>query len=315
MTLAGVGAAAQTADVWRWQPHPEVWLLLAALVGLGLYTVRVIGPKAVHDDLAVVTRRQKGWFLAALVLLWLASDWPLHDVAEERLYSAHMVQHLLLGFVVPPLFLLATPTWLVRLLVADVRRSSRVIRWLVRPVVAGVLFNLVVLFTHWQNVVNASVEQATAHYGLHLLLVGTALLMWLPVCGPAPELRLPLPGQMVYLFLMSIVPTVPAAWLTFADGVVYSAYDTPLRLWGLSVTTDQQLAGLIMKLAGGMYLWTLILILFFKWASRHEAAERAGRLVTESDVLTWDQVESELRHAGPPPVEPACAERPGPSEP
>ncbi len=60
--------------------------------------------------------------------------------------------------------------------------------------------------------------------------------MWMPVCGPVPELRLSLPGQMIYLFLMSIVPTVPAAWLTFAEGVVYSAYDIPERLWGISAT-------------------------------------------------------------------------------
>ncbi|CAN5241621.1 hypothetical protein BH18ACT4_BH18ACT4_16210 [soil metagenome] len=291
-------------DAWRWQPHPEVWLLVASMAALGVIAVRVIGPKVVPVGEPVVTQRQKGWFVAGLGLLWLASDWPLHDVAEEYLYSAHMVQHLLIAFVVPPMFLLATPSWLARLIVGDGWFAGRALRWLARPVVAGVVFNAVVVFTHWQAVVNTSVESPPVHYGVHVLVVGTALLMWLPVCGPVPELRMSLPGQMVYLFLMSIVPTVPAAWLTFADGVVYSAYDTPLRLWGVSATTDQQVAGLIMKLLGGFYLWTLIIVLFFTWASRHEAAERAGRTVTEHDVLTWEQVEAELQRAGPAPVEP-----------
>jgi putative membrane protein len=293
-----------SVDVWRWQPHPEVWVLIGGLFVLALYAVRVIGPKAVRDGSPVYTARQRNWFLLGLAGLWVASDWPVHDIAEEYLYAGHMVQHILLSLVVPPLFLLATPTWLARLVIGDGWFAGHIVRWLARPVVAGVLFNAVVVLTHWPAVVNATVDSAVLHYGLHVLLFGTALLMWTPVCGPVPELRLSLPGQMVYLFLMSVVPTVPAAWLTFADGVVYEAYDVPDRLWGLSVTSDQQLAGLIMKLGGGMYLWTLIVMLFFKWASRHEAAERAGHLVTEHDVLTWDQVRDELERVPPAPPEP-----------
>ena len=72
------------------------------------------------------------------------------------------------------------------------------------------------------------------------MLVTAALLFWIPVCGPFPELRISPPAQMIYLFVTSIVPTVPGAWLTFADGAVYSAYDIPNRLWGISVTSDQQ---------------------------------------------------------------------------
>jgi len=272
------------------QAHPEVWVLVVGLVALGGYAAKVVGPKAVRDGSPVVTRRQVGWFVAGVVVLWLSSDWPMHDVAEERLYSVHMVQHLLLTYVVPPLFLLATPTWLARLVLGE----NRVLRRLARPVVAGVLFNAVTVFTHWQVVVNGSVENAAAHYGLHVLVVFAALLMWLPVCGPVPELRLSLPAQMVYLFMMSIVPTVPAGWLTFAEGVVYSAYDIPERMWGLSVTADQQIAGLIMKLVAGFYLWGVIGALFVKWAARNQAAEKAGRTLTEREILTWDDVKTEL---------------------
>jgi putative membrane protein len=69
---------------------------------------------------------------------------------------------------------------------------------------------------------------------------------------------------MIYLFLMSVVPTVPAAWLTFADGAVYKHYDIAVRVWGLSVTTDQQLAGAIMKTGGSIYLWTIVVVIFFR---------------------------------------------------
>ena len=119
-------------------------------------------------------------------------------------------------------------------------------------------------------------------YLLHVLVVSTSLLMWLPVCGPVPELRIGVAGAMIYLFLQSVVPTVPAAWLTFAEDVVYQAYDTPVRLWGISVTDDQQLAGAIMKTAGGFYLWAIVIYLFFtKFAARHDESydyRRRGRI-------------------------------------
>ena len=294
--------AAEQVDFWRWVPHPEVWVLVAGLVGLYAYAARVIGPKAVPAGVPAVTRRHVGWFGAGIALLWLASDWPVHDIGEQYLYLVHMSQHLVLTLVVPPVMLLATPEWLARLVLG----RGRVDRWvhqLARPVPAAVLFNGLVLFSHVQGVVNLSAENGLFHYALHTALVLAAVLLWIPVCGPLPELRIPMPAQMLYLFVTSIIPTVPGAWLTFAEGAVYSAYDIPARLWGISVTSDQQAAGLIMKLVGGTYLWVIIATIFFLWSSRQDAdADRRG-VRTDDDVLTWDAVEAELT-ATPAPVEP-----------
>jgi putative membrane protein len=91
--------------------------------------------------------------------------------------------------------------------------------------------------------------------------------MWMPVCGPLPERRLKAPAQMIYLFCQSIIPTVPSAWLILADKPVYKVYDVPDRMFGWSTVTDQQLAGLLMKLGAGTYLWILIVIVFFRWVS------------------------------------------------
>ena len=65
-------------------------------------------------------------------------------------------------------------------------------------------------------------------------------------------------GKCIYLFLQSVVPTVPAGWLTFAEGVVYKHYNQPVRVWGISATDDQQIAGAIMKIGGSMFLWALV---------------------------------------------------------
>ncbi len=299
---------------WRWQPHPEVWILVLGLVGLWTYAIRSLGPRVVPAGEAVVTRSQKRWFALGIVLLWVAADWPMHDIAEEYLYSVHMFQHMVLTFFVPPVMLLATPEWLARLVIGD-GWAGRWFLKLARPVPAAVVFNAIQLATHWSVIVNASVENGLLHYALHTLVVVTSLAVWMPVVSPLPEYRVSVPAQCIHLFLTSIVPTVPAAWLALAEGVLYDAYDQPARLWGISVTSDQQAAGLIMKLGGGFFLWIVIVYLFFRWNSRQDHGTTARRVVLDDrgeivevdgpTALTYDEVTQAFETAGPPPREPA----------
>ena len=241
-------------------------------------------------------------------MLWIASDWPMHDISEDYLYSAHMVQHMMLSYFLPPLALMATPTWLARVLLGEGGIYGTV-RWFSKPVVAGVIFNASVMIIHIPLLVNESVENGPLHYLLHVMVVGTSLLMWMPICGPIPEFRIGHAGAMIYLFLQSVVPTVPAAWLTFAEGVVYQAYDRPYRLWGIGVTADQQLAGAVMKTAGGLFLWAIVIYIFFtKFAAEHKDAHnyrRPGRIpaseITGNDetTLTTADVEREFASSVP----------------
>jgi putative membrane protein len=274
--------SAVEASPWRFQAHVEVWMVVAGVIGLGLYVARVIAPKVRG---ARITRSQKAWFALGVALLWLAADWPLHDLAEQYLYFLHMTQHLVLTLVMPPVFWLATPRWLARLVVPDGSRGYGILLWLARPVPAALIFNALVVASHWTSLVNASVESAPVHYSVHLLLVSSAFLMWIPVCGPWPELRLGPGGTCIYLFVQSIIPTVPGAWLTMAEYPVYSAYDHLPRLWGISAVIDQQYAGLVMKLAGGAYLWGLIIVIFFRWALQAERDDRHLNLVRLEDGI------------------------------
>jgi putative membrane protein len=291
VTGARVAAA---ADYWRWVPHPEVWLLVGSIVGLYIYAARVIGPKVVPAGTPAVTRNQWRSFTFGIVLLWLATDWPVHDIGEQYLYFVHMSQHTVLTLVMPPLLLMATPEWLARLVVGQ----GRVDRWvhkLARPVPAALAFNALALLSHWQNVVNLASENGTFHYGMHTAIVLTAFLLWVPVCGPFPELRISVPAQMIYLFITSIVPTVPGAWLIFAEGAVYRVYDIPDRLFNISVTTDQQVAGAIMKLAAGTYLWVVITVKFFLWSAKNQRADRAASIARRQErILTTADVEAEF---------------------
>jgi putative membrane protein len=297
-------AAARGTDFWRWQPHPEVWLLVGGVILLAIYALRVVGRKVVPAGTPVISRSQLAWLALGVGLLWFASDWPVHDIAEEYLFSVHMTQHLLLTFAVPPAFLLATPEWLARLVLGH-GRIKRAFYKIARPVPAAIAFSALQLLTHWPGVVNTSVENALVHYVVHAALVSTAFVLWIPVCGPLPELRISYPAQMLYLFVISIVPTVPAAWLTFAEGSVYSVYDIPQRLGGISVTSDQQAAGLIMKLVGGGFLWLIITIRFFQWASKFSDTDKAVDQAGPVHDLTWADVEREFE-THPPRPEPSA---------
>lgn len=264
------GQTGGVVNPWAFELHLEVLVLVAFLAGSYLYLVRVIGPVAVEAGEAPVSRGNLWCFGGAITMLLVASWWPMHDIGERYLYSAHMLQHMMLSYFLPPLALLATPAWLLRTLIGN-GALYRAVRFLCKPVVAGVVFNLGVMITHVPGLVNASTDNGLLHYLLHVLVVSTGLLMWMPVCGPLPELRIGALATMVYLFAQSIIPTVPAGWLTFAESAVYRSYDIPFRLWGLSVRVDQQVAGAIMKTGGTIFLWSIIVTLWFKrFAAGHD---------------------------------------------
>ncbi len=286
-------AAATFADPWRFQANPEVYVLVAFLIGAYVYMVRVIGPHAVQPGQPVVTRRHVCCFAGAMVLLFAASTWPIHQIGETYLYSVHMLQHMMLSYFMPPLVLLATPEWLLRILIGN-GRTYRVISFLTKPVVAGLVFNAAVIVTHIPGVVNTATESAPLHYLVHLMVVLTALLMWMPVVGPFAEMRISDAAKPIYLFLQSVVPTIPAGWLTFAEGVVYKHYRQPVRVWNVSITEDQQVAGAIMKIGGSVFLWAVVVWYFFKKFTPNWRAENTYRRTpapaADEPALTYDDV-------------------------
>jgi putative membrane protein len=273
-------------DPWAWHPHPDVWLLMFGLIAGYIVSVVHLGPRLAGPGELPATQKEKAFFFAGIFTLWLAADWPIHDLAEDYLFSVHMVQHTIFTLISAPLLILGIPRWMWRQ-VLSVRWISAPLRVLTRPLVALIVFNAVVLVTHWPTIVNASVQSEPIHFVVHVIVVASAAIMWLPVIAPAPEFgRLSEPGKMLYLFLQSILPTVPASFLTFADGVIYSFYETAPRIWGLDAVTDQRISGLIMKLGGGLLLWSVITLLFFRWNAKEEKQPH--------EEVAWDDFEREL---------------------
>jgi len=106
----------------------------------------------------------------------------------------------------------------------------------------------------------------------------------MPIVSPLPEIpRLAPVMQMLYLFAWSVVPTVPASFLTFGATPLYKFYEGVPHLFGLSTLADQQAAGLIMKIGAGLLLWAIIAVVFFRWASEEERANTPRHGLDEMD--------------------------------
>ena len=259
-----------------WHGHPSVLIGLLLLQGAYLFAV---GPLRRRTEWRLltdfpVTRSQVVSFTLGALAIFLALHSPLHELSDRYLFSAHMVQHLLLMLVAPPLLVLGIPTWLLRwpLRFPLIWHGAR---FLTRPLVALLLFSAILGLWHLPTLYDVTLRQHNIHMLEHLMFMVAAVLMWWPILSPLPELpRLAYPLQMLYLFVLSLLPAVVGAIITFSGDVLYGFYAEAPRVWGISPLLDQQMGGLIMKVGGSLVFWLALVIIFFKWFDREEAAAR-----------------------------------------
>jgi putative membrane protein len=251
--------------------HPSI--LIGSLVFAALYAW-CVGP----------LRRKYGWadriegsrvaaFTAGIGILFISLNGPIHELSDYYLFSAHMVQHLLLTLIMPPLLLIGTPPWLLRALLRKpvVAATARLIT---SPLVAFGIYNVVFAGWHVPQFYNWALEQHGVHIVQHLMFIGAAVLVWWPVVEPLPELaRMTSPLRMLYLFALGIPMSVVSALITLSGSVLYPWYDAAPRVFPLTALDDQQMGGLIMWVPGMMVYWVAITILFFRWSNREEKEE------------------------------------------
>jgi len=257
---------------WTWQPYPGVWIL--ALVLLAGYAIVVHKLREAGADRGAGLRRSHAWsWVLGVAVLWLAADWPVGPLGAGYLLSVHTAQYLLFTMVVAPLLLHGTPSWVLRRWIA-VPLLRPVAEVLSRPLVAFLVFNVVLVATHLPAVVDVLKATQLGSFAIDMAWLASGLLFWWQVLGPLPELRpMSYPGRIVFLLLSVFVPTVPASFLTFADYPIYAVYELAPRIGGISAAEDQQLAGIAMKIVGGFIIFGTASVLFFKWYRAEERAE------------------------------------------
>jgi putative membrane protein len=232
--------------------------------------------------------RQLSFHLGTLVL-FIALVSPLDHLSDVYLLSAHMVQHLLLILIIPPLWLMGMPNgWLDAYIPSGL--FQKFIHWITRPVTAFLIFNGVFYAWHIPALYDAALFNENVHILEHLMFLAVAVVGWWPVLGFLPKAapRAGYPMQMLDLFLMMVFSTGLGALITLAKDPIYPYYlnaprelgSTPLpafangpRLWGLSIMDDQLAAGLIMWVPGNMIFFTAFMIVLATWFKSEEIKE------------------------------------------
>jgi len=218
-------------------------------------------------------------FYGALALFFVVEGSPLHDLAERYLLSAHMVQHLLLSYVVARMLIVGVPAWLWRVLLTN-RRVFPIARVALRPVVTFTVFSLFFALWHVPVIYQAALMDATLHHVEHLVFLLTAVMLWWPVLSPIEELpRAPYLVRLAYLFTLPIAQLPVFAGITFHPDVVYPIYALAPRAFGLSPMADQALAGAIMKVFGLLFFGVPFTRIFFEWYTLENS-----RRVTQIDM-------------------------------
>lgn len=274
-------------DWFQWSVHLDVLLLCVALQWVYLWAVSSLRFRVI--DAGRVKTSQKVYFTAGVVAIYLAAGGPLEELADGRLVSAHMLQHLILMMVVPPLLIAGVPSWIWQAILRQ-PGAMAIGKVITKPLIALALFNGVFFLTHLPEAVDLQIDSWVFHGTVHILQIASGIIMWWLILSPVAELpRLSYPLQMGYLFLQSLIPSVFAGVFTFANGAVYESYNVEPRFWGVSIVEDQQVSAAIMKIAGTLILWSFIGVAFFRWYAKEEADARGPR---------WSEVEEELQDMG-----------------
>lgn len=199
---------------WSWKAFPGVWIFVALACGLYLLSLRRLRRRG---EGILIERGHVIRFALGVATMWMALDWPLGLMGAGYLLSAHMVQHILLTLIAPPLLLSGTPAGLAAWLLGTGTRM-RIARAITRPLPALLIYNAILIVTFVPGVVDPAMRSQLGSFAVEIAWLASALVMWTPVLGPRPELRtLSPPAAMLYLFAQSLAPTIPASFLTFGE--------------------------------------------------------------------------------------------------
>jgi len=248
----------------------------------------VIGCIALLAAYAIAHRgnlARAGWFVAGVALMFLALVSPLDALSDTYLFSAHMLQHLILVLVVPPLLILGISPGFARA-VLKVPALARIEKILGNPVVAWMVGMTTLWAWHAPVLYNATLADEDVHIVEHLCFLVSSTIYWWPILAPVEESRLSAMPAVIYLVTGAVSNSVLAILLTFARPGLYPAYlnpADPLKIlpmirdsWGLTPALDQQLGGLMMWVPGGMVFLGAVVWVMARWYATPERPLRVA---------------------------------------
>ncbi len=278
---------------WNWDPLGIV-VILVLLAGFFICD-QLVALQHLHeqDHATRSPARYRVAFLLGIAVLCVTLISPLAALAH-MLFAIHMLQHLLLAFAAAPLLVLGLSSGIMRMFLRW-RPFAAAWKWLSMPLIASILFNGNLWLWHAPPLIDAMLLNSSLHLLVQVLYLLTGVLFWWPLFGdPAPTVfPLNLAGKLVYILLSDMPMVLLGAGLTFMPPF-YPIYGPMTRALGISPALDQQLAGLIMWVPGGIFLIVVASILFLQWMLSLEARQKAEdeRLAAELEEEADDLLES-----------------------
>lgn len=272
-----------------WSLAPLPWIAALGAAGGYLFAVRQVN--RAHPRATVPRWRVAAWLAGVVVILFALAS--AIDTYAGELLTAHMVQHLVLTMVAPPLLALGAPvTLLLRVASPGARHRFmlpvlhswpvKAISW---PPVGWTFFAVVMAATHFSPLFNAALENEALHSGEHLLYLLAGVLFWWPVIGADPiRWRLSPIGRMVYLAAQMPFNTAVGLAIYFSPAILYPHYAFLRRTWGPDPLTDQQVAGIVMWGFGDVILLGALVLAVEAWLRADEKRSRRTRERATHDV-------------------------------
>ena len=252
-----------------WEFFPSI-VIGSLLMWLG-YEWLLKQHKAEHGTLGV-SRRMRWSFHIGVFVMFISLQGPLHELSDIYLFSGHMVQHLTITLLFPPLCIIGMPGWMWDKLLRFgwVAAIGRV---LAKPLVAFLVSTATLYLWHVPTMYDWALEEHPVHVVEHLTFMITAWVMWFPAFSKSEIIPALTPGKrMLYLFACTLPMKVLGALITVSDYVLYTFYTTQPRVFGMDPLVDQRTGGLIMWVPGGLVFWVSIGFIFFTYYR-----ENAGR--------------------------------------
>jgi cytochrome c oxidase assembly factor CtaG len=272
-TLAGfISPAASTPYSWSFRPG----VLAGAALVAGLYAHRLRRMRA--EGVAVskgALYARAGSFALGLAVIVLALVSPIDRLGEERLFSVHMAQHLLIVDIGPILLLLGLSRPLLRPLTRRLQPVERRLGLVASPLTALALLVAVLGVWHLPVMYELALRHSLAHELEHLTFLAAGTAFWWYVIEPVPPRhRLRGLATVAYVSGAKLFLSVLGVVLAFSPSVLYDTYERAPRTWGLSPLEDLNVGGLVMMVEQTVVLAVFFAIVFARMLDQSEQAER-----------------------------------------
>ena len=224
-------------------------------------------------------------FAGAMLALLGALVTPVDGIGEDYLFSAHMLQHVLLGDIAPLLLLLSLSRVILRPVTRRLMRLERALGPLASPWTAIALWLGTMYLWHIPALYDAAVEHPLLHVLEHFSFFGAGLALWWPLVQPIP-MRRSLTGLQPLGYIAAAKGGLAALglFLAWSPTAHYPWYEDAPRIWGLTAVEDQNVAGVFMMVEQSMTLVLVMVWVFVRMLARSEQEELRRERLEEAQV-------------------------------